>query len=68
MLHIRKGKELTKKLLGSLNRSPISTTRSRKGRSLEGMLGKAMEFEAGSLTKIIRKNLVEFPNLSKGLL
>jgi len=31
------------------------------------MLGKEIESEASSLAKIVRKNLLEFPSLSKGL-
>ena len=72
MFCITKGRKLTRKLLGnnianSLSRPSILAGRSRKDMLLKGMLGKAMESEVSSLAKIIRKNLLEFPGLSKGL-
>jgi len=54
-------------LANSLSRSSISTVRSRNGGLLEGALRKAIESKASSLAKIVRKNLLEFPSLSKGL-
>jgi len=60
MLYVTKGRELTRKSLGtisanSLSRSSVLIGRSRRGWLLEGMLGKATESEANSLATIVRK-------------